>query len=108
MTSRSCVVSLFVALLVLIGDSVRTSPTSASAIPGEARITVLYDAFGRDPAMQKDWGYAALIEYGGKRICLIPETTRTFLRGTLTQKGLTSPNWISCACRTAMEITWGE
>jgi len=33
-----------------------------------AQITVLYDAFGKDPAMQKDWGYAALVEYGGKRI----------------------------------------
>jgi len=34
----------------------------------KAQITVLYDAFGKDPAMQKDWGYAALVEYGGKRI----------------------------------------
>jgi 7,8-dihydropterin-6-yl-methyl-4-(beta-D-ribofuranosyl)aminobenzene 5'-phosphate synthase len=31
-------------------------------------LTVLYDAFGRDPALQKDWGYAAFIESGGKRI----------------------------------------
>jgi len=29
---------------------------------------VLYDAFGKASAMQKDWGYAAFIEYGGKRI----------------------------------------
>ena len=29
---------------------------------------MLYDAFGKPSAMQKDWGYAALIEYGGKRI----------------------------------------
>jgi 7,8-dihydropterin-6-yl-methyl-4-(beta-D-ribofuranosyl)aminobenzene 5'-phosphate synthase len=29
---------------------------------------VLYDAFGKPSAMQKDWGYAALVEYGGKRI----------------------------------------
>lgn len=36
--------------------------------PSKARITVLYDAFGKNPAMHKDWGYAALIEYGGKRI----------------------------------------
>ena len=36
--------------------------------PSNARITVLYDAFGKNPAMHKDWGYAALIEYGGKRI----------------------------------------
>lgn len=34
----------------------------------KAQITILYDAFGKDPAMQKDWGYAALVEYGGKRI----------------------------------------
>lgn len=32
------------------------------------RITVLYDAFGPVSALKKDWGYAALIEYGGKRI----------------------------------------
>src|SRR3954468_6208219 len=34
----------------------------------KAQITILYDAFGNDPAMQKDWGYAALVEYRGKRI----------------------------------------
>jgi 7,8-dihydropterin-6-yl-methyl-4-(beta-D-ribofuranosyl)aminobenzene 5'-phosphate synthase len=33
-----------------------------------ARITVLYDAFGSDPALAKDWGYAALVEIDGKRI----------------------------------------
>jgi 7,8-dihydropterin-6-yl-methyl-4-(beta-D-ribofuranosyl)aminobenzene 5'-phosphate synthase len=38
------------------------------AVPGPARITVLYDAFGKDPRMTKDWGYAALVEISGKRI----------------------------------------
>ena len=34
-----------------------------------ARITNLYDAFGAPTAgLQQDWGFAALIEYGGKRI----------------------------------------
>jgi 7,8-dihydropterin-6-yl-methyl-4-(beta-D-ribofuranosyl)aminobenzene 5'-phosphate synthase len=33
-----------------------------------AQITVLYDAFGKTSAMKKDWGFAALIEYGDKRI----------------------------------------
>jgi 7,8-dihydropterin-6-yl-methyl-4-(beta-D-ribofuranosyl)aminobenzene 5'-phosphate synthase len=42
--------------------------TAATSAPAEPRITVLYDAFGKHSAMQKDWGYAALIEYGGKRI----------------------------------------
>jgi 7,8-dihydropterin-6-yl-methyl-4-(beta-D-ribofuranosyl)aminobenzene 5'-phosphate synthase len=32
------------------------------------RLTVLYDAFGRSSAMTRDWGYSALLEYGGKRI----------------------------------------
>jgi 7,8-dihydropterin-6-yl-methyl-4-(beta-D-ribofuranosyl)aminobenzene 5'-phosphate synthase len=39
-----------------------------SAAPGKAQITILYDAFGNTSTMQKDWGYAAFIEYGGKRI----------------------------------------
>src|SRR4051794_7294504 len=42
--------------------------TGASPEPAKAQITVLYDAFGRDPALQKDWGYAAFMEVGGKRI----------------------------------------
>ena len=44
---------------------IRTAPPSRS---DKAQFTILYDAFGRNPAMRKDWGFAALIEYGGKRI----------------------------------------
>src|SRR6516162_6944945 len=32
------------------------------------RITVLYDSFGKSPSFTMDWGFAALVEYGGKRI----------------------------------------
>jgi len=32
------------------------------------RITILYDAFGVPSMLQKDWGFAALVEYGGRRI----------------------------------------
>jgi 7,8-dihydropterin-6-yl-methyl-4-(beta-D-ribofuranosyl)aminobenzene 5'-phosphate synthase len=32
------------------------------------QITALYDAFGKTSIMKKDWGFSALIEYGGKRI----------------------------------------
>ena len=32
------------------------------------QITILYDAFGKLPAMKKDWGFAALVEIGGRRI----------------------------------------
>ena len=32
------------------------------------RVTILYDSFGKSPSMTMDWGFAALVEYGGKRI----------------------------------------
>lgn len=38
------------------------------AAGARAQITVLYDGFGKPSQMHKDWGYAALIEYGGRRI----------------------------------------
>jgi 7,8-dihydropterin-6-yl-methyl-4-(beta-D-ribofuranosyl)aminobenzene 5'-phosphate synthase len=58
------------------GSNVSTGPAPSSvpvAAPLEARaagarITVLYDAFGKRSDMQKDWGYSALVEYGGRRI----------------------------------------
>ena len=50
----------------LLWGCAATSPTLAA--PGTPRITVLYDAFGKDAAMTKDWGYAALVEINGKRI----------------------------------------
>ena len=66
MTAMSWVVS--VALLVLVETGSVQSATGANAGPTKAQITLLYDAFGQNSAMQKDWGYAALVEYGGKRI----------------------------------------
>ncbi len=64
MTTDKWVFSCCAALLLLIGC---VAPM-ANAAAGNARITVLYDAFGKTSTMQKDWGYAALVEYGGKRI----------------------------------------
>jgi len=32
------------------------------------RVTILYDAFGKSPKLKMDWGFSALVEYGGKRI----------------------------------------
>src|SRR5215813_5712997 len=39
-----------------------------SAAQSGNRVTILYDAFGKSPAMTKAWGFSALVEYGGKRI----------------------------------------
>ena len=32
------------------------------------RVTILYDSFGKSPTLTMDWGFAALVAYGGKRI----------------------------------------
>src|SRR5258708_38956750 len=39
----------------------------ALAQDAPARVTVLYDAFGKPSALKRGWGYSALVEYGGKR-----------------------------------------
>jgi 7,8-dihydropterin-6-yl-methyl-4-(beta-D-ribofuranosyl)aminobenzene 5'-phosphate synthase len=46
-------------------------PPSAAAAPvppSHNRVTILYDAFGARKGLTRDWGFAALVEYGGKRI----------------------------------------
>src|SRR6202162_1469620 len=63
----------FTVLLAIFGSawilaSCATTKSTAAAAPVPARITVLYDAFGKDATMTKDWGYAALVEINGKRI----------------------------------------
>jgi 7,8-dihydropterin-6-yl-methyl-4-(beta-D-ribofuranosyl)aminobenzene 5'-phosphate synthase len=55
-------IAAIIALTAAIGAS------EASAQSSTAQITVLYDAFGKTSTMTKDWGFSALIEYGGKRI----------------------------------------
>jgi 7,8-dihydropterin-6-yl-methyl-4-(beta-D-ribofuranosyl)aminobenzene 5'-phosphate synthase len=55
--------------IVLAACAIATSPSrAATGGDAKAQITVLYDAFGKASGMQKDWGYAAFIEYGGKRV----------------------------------------
>lgn len=60
---------------------------SAGAAP-EARITVLYDAFGEDAAMTKDWGFSALIEYGGKRILFDAGNNAEIFKHNVKEKGV--------------------
>jgi 7,8-dihydropterin-6-yl-methyl-4-(beta-D-ribofuranosyl)aminobenzene 5'-phosphate synthase len=53
-------------VLLLLG--VLSAGLVVAADAGTPRITILYDAFGKSPAMARDWGYSAFVEYGGKRI----------------------------------------
>jgi 7,8-dihydropterin-6-yl-methyl-4-(beta-D-ribofuranosyl)aminobenzene 5'-phosphate synthase len=50
---------ILLTLLVVRGVSAQESP---------ARVTILYDAFGKASTLKRGWGYSALIEYGGKRV----------------------------------------
>jgi 7,8-dihydropterin-6-yl-methyl-4-(beta-D-ribofuranosyl)aminobenzene 5'-phosphate synthase len=52
---------------LLLGSCATTSDMGATA-PPQPRVTMLYDAFGKANGMTKDWGFAALVEAGGKRI----------------------------------------
>lgn len=64
------VLSLAAMLVLFISGYASAAAGKESAAPAHstARITILYDAFGKDASMQKDWGYAALVEVAGKRI----------------------------------------
>jgi len=69
MIANSWLASCSAAILFLVGTALETSANpTANPDPTKAQITVLYDAFGKDSDMHKDWGYAALVEYGEKRI----------------------------------------
>ena len=67
MTAKCWLIFYCGVLLVLNGNGANAS-SSETVDSAKAQITVLYDAFGDTSAMQKDWGYAAFVEYGGKRI----------------------------------------
>jgi 7,8-dihydropterin-6-yl-methyl-4-(beta-D-ribofuranosyl)aminobenzene 5'-phosphate synthase len=43
-------------------------PAGMAAAKTPNRVTILYDSFGKSPSLTMDWGFAALVEYGGKRI----------------------------------------
>jgi 7,8-dihydropterin-6-yl-methyl-4-(beta-D-ribofuranosyl)aminobenzene 5'-phosphate synthase len=64
----ACITVSLALSVLLFGTGGAGEATSSATTSGRARITILYDAFGKRSDMEKDWGYAALIEYGGKRI----------------------------------------
>ena len=58
---KKIVASLFILISLFI-----ISGASAQELP--ARVTILFDAFGKPSTLKRGWGYSALIEYGGKRV----------------------------------------
>ena len=60
--------SFFLGLLLFAGQFAVPAYPADDITSKNVQITVLYDAFGNTPGMEKDWGYAALVEVNGKRI----------------------------------------
>src|SRR5579864_789200 len=89
MPIRSRVLNCSLALLLLLACAATSAASSpAAAGVGKAQITVLYDAFGKSGSMRKDWGYAALVEYGGKRILFDTGNNPQILAQNVKTKGV--------------------
>jgi 7,8-dihydropterin-6-yl-methyl-4-(beta-D-ribofuranosyl)aminobenzene 5'-phosphate synthase len=71
---------------------------AATFLPGAAttqaadQITILYDAFGKDAAMRKDWGFSALVEVAGKRILFDTGNDRDVFAANIKAKGVDLTN----------------
>ena len=59
MKQHISVCALVACVMLLAGMGVAETPN---------RVTILYDSFGKSSPLTMDWGFAALVEYGGKRI----------------------------------------
>ena len=66
--TRLCALTFVAGSIWLLSSCTTTRSTPPTTAVSTAQITVLYDAFGKDAALTKDWGYAALVEINGKRI----------------------------------------
>ncbi len=90
MNTHSFVARWLAALTVMLAGCAATPPPSRTARGDapKAQITILYDAFGKSSAMRKDWGYAALIEYGGKRILFDTGNRPEILAHNASAKGI--------------------
>jgi 7,8-dihydropterin-6-yl-methyl-4-(beta-D-ribofuranosyl)aminobenzene 5'-phosphate synthase len=78
---------MLLGIATAIGSWAGSAP-SAHAQSSVAQITVLYDAFGKTSAMKKDWGFAALIEYGDKRILFDTGNNAEIFAHNVTAKGV--------------------
>jgi 7,8-dihydropterin-6-yl-methyl-4-(beta-D-ribofuranosyl)aminobenzene 5'-phosphate synthase len=72
----------------LAGAAVMAAPTGISAAEPAGQITILYDAFGTDAAMKKDWGFSALVEISGKRILFDTGNDADIFEGNIKAKNI--------------------
>src|ERR1700689_1894189 len=87
-TIRLFVLAVSVGSIWLLSSCATTQPTPTTTAAPPPRITVLYDAFGKDSAMTKDWGYSALVEINGKRILFDTGDDAAILAKNVKAKGV--------------------
>jgi len=77
--------------LLCLGVALPATGAAAAAEP-KSQITILYDAFGTDAAMKKDWGFSALVEVAGKRILFDTGNDRDIFAANVRAKGIDLSN----------------
>jgi 7,8-dihydropterin-6-yl-methyl-4-(beta-D-ribofuranosyl)aminobenzene 5'-phosphate synthase len=75
----------------LAGATAMGAATGVAAEP-KSQITILYDAFGQDVAMRKDWGFSALVEVAGKRILFDTGNDPDIFAANIRAKGIDLTN----------------
>jgi 7,8-dihydropterin-6-yl-methyl-4-(beta-D-ribofuranosyl)aminobenzene 5'-phosphate synthase len=68
--------------------AVAIAPARIAAAESAGQITILYDAFGTDAAMKKDWGFSALVEISGKRILFDTGNDADIFEGNIKAKNI--------------------
>src|SRR5215471_3690954 len=76
-------------LLAFVGVMV---PLVTEAAEPKSQITILYDAFGSDTSMTKDWGFSALVEIAGKRILFDTGDNADILAANVKARGVDLTN----------------
>jgi 7,8-dihydropterin-6-yl-methyl-4-(beta-D-ribofuranosyl)aminobenzene 5'-phosphate synthase len=66
----------------LASTTVLQSAAKAFAADTDGQVTILYDAFGKDGAMKKDWGFSALVEVEASAFYSTQGMIATFLPRT--------------------------
>ena len=79
---------LFVLLCLLIHTGHAQHVHETATLVSEAKATVLFDAFGKEPTLTKGWGYSVLINYKGKTILFDGGSNASVFQNNLTKKSI--------------------
>lgn len=91
MLSRALKTIVAVAIICIsspLAQATSENGRESNAAHQQSTLTVLFDAFGKDHTLEKDWGYSAFIETGGKRILFDTGNDPAVLKHNANAKGV--------------------